>query len=233
MPDQTMTAVVEFQIRPENASMPEWLEVWDLRGEDARAAEPETIAYGTAVNLEDSNSVLVFERYRNGRQSLDQHIARPSHAALTQTMGDRKMTRRRVMSMLFDDVPGFGWWRRDEALDQEGVVLYLVGMRFRTPAVRDQFIEFTAGHAEYCWREEPETLIYSAGVASRDADREVDLKRGDLVFVMACTDMAAVQKHSEDPNHLALGPKRAELGIERTSTFTRGYRSTGNGFLWR
>lgn len=233
----SMTAVVEFQIRPENASMEEWLAVWQHRGEDARVGEPETRAYGTAVNVDDASNVLVFERYAHGDESLRKHTEREAHHALKATMGSRKMTKRRVMSTRFVDVPDYGWWGRPNAPDGlasgAGIALILLGMRFPNVSTRERFVRMTQAHAEYCWEAEPQTLIYSGGVATSDADREVDIKANDLVFVMACADDAAAVKHAEDPNHLALGAKFADEGIQMERTFMRTYRSTGHGFLWR
>jgi hypothetical protein len=88
-------------------------------------------------------------------------------------------------------------------------------------------------HAEYCWIEEPDTLIYSGGIATADADRELDIKAGDLIFLMGTTDMAAMEKHRDDPKHLALGPKFSELGINVEGTFLRTYETTGDGYLWK
>ncbi len=86
-------------------------------------------------------------------------------------------------------------------------------------------------HAEYCWNEEPDTLIYSMGIAGQDADRGPDIKQGDLIFMMACTDMAAVEKHRLDPHHLTLGQRIIDAGVEVTPTFRKMYRTTGRGFL--
>ncbi|MCZ6853857.1 MAG: hypothetical protein O7G86_08050, partial [Gammaproteobacteria bacterium] len=187
--DQPMTAIVEYQIRSENTTMDEWLAEWDKRAEDARVGEPETTAYASAINLENALNVLVFERYAKGNSSLGLHADRPAHNTLIEVMGERRMTKRRVMSTRFSDVPDFGWWGRPECHDGngEGIVLVILGLRFAD--------------------DEPDTLIYSGGLARSDADRELDIKEGDLIFVMGCTDMAAVEKHRDDPNHLALGAK--------------------------
>ncbi|SVA23608.1 uncharacterized protein METZ01_LOCUS76462, partial [marine metagenome] len=56
--------------------MREWLVEWNKRALDARDGEPETIAYAAAVNVEDENGVLIFERYANGEQSLKTHSDR-------------------------------------------------------------------------------------------------------------------------------------------------------------
>ena len=51
--NRPMTAVVEFQIRPENTTMEEWLDEWQKRAEDALECEPETTAYEACINEED------------------------------------------------------------------------------------------------------------------------------------------------------------------------------------
>ena len=236
MSDAPMTALVEFQIRPENINMDGWLDIWDTRARDAWQGEPETSAYAAAVNLEDERNVLVFERYAHGDRSITTHGARPAHAELTRTMGERNVTKRRVLTARFDDIADYGWWARpdrDGGGGADGAIVVVLGMRFADEAMRTAFVEVSGGHADYCWREEPDTLVYSGGLASRDADREIDLKTGDLVFVMVTTDMAAAEKHANDPNHLALGEQFEERGIKMEQLFLRTYRATGNGYFWR
>ena len=233
--DRSMTALVEYQIRAENTSMPQWLEVWSRRADDALLGEPETGAYAAAVNVEEPSHVLVFERYDKGRSSVKAHVERPAHKALTDDMGARNMTRRRVLSASFYDVPEFGWWSRpaQTAGTAEGAVIVVLGFRFPNDALRDAYLELSGEHASYCWAQEPDTLIYSCGIAAADADRELDLLQGDMVFVMACTDMQAVDKHANDPRHLALGPKFEALGLQLEPTFMRTYATSGKGYLWR
>ena len=140
------------------------------------------------------------------------------------------------MSTKFDDVKNYGWWSRKDhvnLMNERDVILTVLGMRFETAEQRDQFIDLSQVHAQYCWDEEPDTLIYSGGIATSDADREIDLRKGDLVFVMACTDLAAFEKHRDDPNHLALGEKFSQAGINIESSFMRTYRTTGHGYLWK
>lgn len=236
MSDRPMTTIVEFQIRPESNSMDEWLAEWDLRARDAYEGEPETSAYAAAVNLENELNVLVYERYDHGQKSLDIHTARPAHAALMAAFGERNMTKRLVMVTQFEDIPDYGWWARPDRADAStatGNILVVLGMRFATTQMRDDFVGLSSQHAQYCWNEEPDTLVYSAGLAMADAERDLDVKAGDVIFVMGCTDIAAMEKHRDDPNHLALGAKFAEQGIEMEVPFTFSYRTAGNGFLWR
>ncbi len=235
MTNESMTALVEFQIRPETTSLTDWLEVWNKRAEDARDGEPETTAYAASVNVENELNVLVYERYQNGSSSLKAHSERPAHAALMETMGAANMTKRRVMSTRFVDLPDYGWWGRPgsgSASTDTGCMLIVVGLRLETDAL-EAFIRLSAEHADYCRDNEPDTLIYSGGIAAADADREIDVKKGDLIFVMGTTDEAARQRHAEDPKHLVLGPRMSAKGVEPVVTFRRTYRTTGNGFLWR
>lgn len=186
MSDASMTTMVEYQIRAENTSMDAWLDEWEKRAEDALHGEPETSAYAAAINVEDETNVLVFERYEQGDRSLKFHMDRHAHTTLIETMGERRMTKRRVMSARYPDVPDYGWWSRHTTADpgREGAIIVILGLRFADDAKRAAFIELSSGHAAYCWESEPDTLIYSGGIAAADADRELDLKAGDLVFVM-------------------------------------------------
>jgi hypothetical protein len=106
-------------------------------------------------------------------------------------------------------------------------------MRFDTKTMRDEFVALGQEHAAWCLENEPDTLIYSGGLARQDADRELDLLSGDLVFVMGCTDMRATLAHRDAPEHVALGERITASGIRLTNTFARTYETCGNGFLWR
>ena len=107
-----LTALIEFEVRTTNTSVEEWLDVWRERGKDALSGEPETSAYEAAVSIQNPGQVLVFERYTHGQSSIDTHINREAHVTLTETMGSRNMTKRRVMSNLFTDINDYGWWCR-------------------------------------------------------------------------------------------------------------------------
>lgn len=123
----------------------------------------------------------------------------------------------------FSDIPDYGWWMRPERADvmtDADVILMLLGMSFTDPAARDQFIKLSAVHADYCLNAEPDTLVYSGGLSRTDATFGIS-QEADLIFVMACTDMAAVEKHRDDPNHLALAPVFAEAGVTPKLAFTR------------
>ncbi|MFT7649812.1 MAG: quinol monooxygenase YgiN [Candidatus Poriferisodalaceae bacterium] len=226
--------MVEFQIRPEAATTEEWLAEWGVRALDALHGEPETGTYASALNEDDDNQVLVFERYQHGDRSLEAHMARPAHDVLTDTMGERRMTKRRVMTSRFHELPDYGWWSRPGTdPSPAGAVVRFTGFHFDTDAQRDTFIERTREHAAYCWNNEPGTLVYSGGIAISDADREIDQQSGDLVFVAVYTDVAAADTHNDDPRHVALGEDLARDGVMSAPAFRRSYITTGHGYLWK
>ena len=230
----SMTAMVEYEVRSQTTHVDEWLMEWNKRAQDAHDEEPETSAYAAAINVDAPNQVLVFERYDHGLQSLEKHVTRPAHATLIDTMGARNMTRRRVMSTRFVDIPDFGWWARSERSGQmAGAIIVILGFRFASTTERQAYQEVMAEFIAYCRANEPDTLIYSGGLAVSDADRELELGAGDMVFVTACVDGKALQQHADDPEHLALSEKMNAVGIDLVPTFMRTYRTTGDGYLWR
>jgi quinol monooxygenase YgiN len=232
--DSPLTALVEYQVRTETTTVNDWLDVWQERGQDALVGEPDTSAYEAALSQQDESHVLVFERYAQGQSGIDAHAARPAHAMLMQTMGERSMTRRRVMSNLFADIEGYGWWDRataDNTMSEAGIAITLIGTRFKDAAMKQRYIEVTGEHAEYCREAEPGTLIYSGGLALRDSDRGPDVKTGDMLFVAAFANEQAAIRHRDDPRHVALQPVLNE--IERERTFLLSYQSSGKGYLWR
>lgn len=228
-----MTALVEYQIRPENCSMQQWLDVWNARADDAQAGEPETQSYATAVNLEDPNNVLVFERYSKGNSSVTKHIDRQAHADLIETMGERNMTKRQLMGAGFNDIPGFGFWSRPGALPTADSRLTLLGLRFTQPQMQQRWIEMVGEHAEYCGHQELPTLIYAAGIAKADSKREIEVQAGDLMVAMLSADEQGIDVHQNDERHLALQAAFANEGIERDLLFVRRYQVSGNGYWWR
>ena len=231
-----ITVVVEFEVQTETTSRDEWLAAWQGRADDAFEHEPFAPAYEAAVSVEDESRVLVFERYENGDAGLQAHMERPAHRELGELMGARRMIKRRVLANIADDAPNYGWWARPEHASPARLAdhpLTLLCMRFGNDAQRDRFIELSGEHARYCLTAEPDTLVYSGAVARDDLESTSPLAAGDLVFIMVCTDDAAVEKHATDPNHLALGEKLSAAGVEIESAVAYQYRTTGLGFLWR
>ena len=231
-PNAPMTALVEYQVRTDETTVGDWLDEWQKRAQDALEAEPETTTYAAAASLEDESSLFFYEHYENGRAGLKFHMERPSHSVLNETMGARRMTKSRVMGTGFFDLPDFGFRGRGGiTLIQRDAIFVFSGLRFADDSHKSDFISRSREYADYCLAEEPDTLIYSAGLAGQDADRGPDIKKGDLIFIMACTDMAAVEKHHQDPRHRALGQHLIDTGARMTTTFQKMYRTTGHGFL--
>ena len=200
--DRPITVVVEFEVQTETTSRDEWLAAWQERADDAFAHEPFAPAYEAAVSVEDASRVLVFERYENGDAGLQAHMERPAHRELGELMGARRMIKSRVLANIADDIPNYGWWARPEHASPAHLAdhpLTLLCMRFGNDAQRDRFIELSGEHARYCLTAEPDTLVYSGAIARDDLESTSPLAAGDLVFVMVCTDDAAVEKHATDP----------------------------------
>ncbi len=229
-----LTALIAYEIRKDSCSMNEWLDVWRERAVDAFEGEPETCTYEAAVSPEHPEQVMVFERYSGGQASVDAHTSRAAHTRLMQTMSERNMTRRRVMSNVFSDIDHYGWWSRDNGggpMQTENVIMTIIGTRFADESAKQAYIDVTRAHADYCREAEPDTLIYNGCLALRDSDRGPDIKAGDLIFIAAFRDQAAASKHSEDPRHIALQPLLAEIPRERQFALT--YLTSGKGFLWK
>ena len=232
--DQPMTAIVEFRIPADEMSMADWLSLWTGRADDARDGEPETSAYEAAVSIDNGADVLVFERYRHGDPSLLLHMERPSHAALARSLGEHKVSMSRTLIAKFVDLPDFGWWsrpERDPIFTEPGAVMIVIGMNFSDDNAKDAFVRLSAQHAAYCWDAEPDTLVYSAGRSVADANYGIDVE-ADLIFVMCYTNMAAAEKHREDPRHIALGEQLEKNGIAPPVAFSRLYTTSGCGYLW-
>ena len=66
-PNAPLTALVEYQIRSDETTMDDWLNVWQTRAQDALEAEPGTTTYAAAVSLEDESCLFFYEHYDNGR----------------------------------------------------------------------------------------------------------------------------------------------------------------------
>jgi hypothetical protein len=223
MSERPITAIVEYQVGEEGATLDEWLQDWAKRADDARIGEPETLAYEAAVSLEDESKVLVFARYQHGPSSLKTHMEQTAHV---------------VMNASFTDLRDYGWWRRANREHSEdgktsGETLLVIAVwRVAEPAMKEPFLELARSHARFCWENEPDTLTYGGGIATQDFDR-VDIVRGDLVFVIECSDMEALDKHVNCPEHVEMGEKMVAAGIQVAPSYRQLYRTTGLGFMSR
>ena len=237
MDNKTPTTVfAEFEVDTSTTNRDEWLVAWQDRADDAYEHEPMTTAYEAVVSVEDESRILVFERYENGDDGLQIHMERPSHKELGELMGARRMIKQRVVANIADDIPNYGWWSRQER-DSPAYLpdcpFIVVSLRFASTPDRDRFIELSEEHARYCLTAEPDTLLYSGAIAREDLEPSSPLLAGDLVFVMACSDDSAVERHAADPNHVTLGEKLKSAGVKIENAQTWQYRTTGRGFLWR
>ena len=111
----SLHCVVQYLLRsPLLPRRDEWLSVWHQRGVDAERGEPGTTGYVACTDLEEPSHVMIWERYTEPA-ALEAHTSRKAHAKLMDDMGSRNMTKRIVFGGLsFTDVPGVGYWGRDE-----------------------------------------------------------------------------------------------------------------------
>ena len=231
--DPLHTQMFEYEIAAETISKQAWLQNWSERTQDALGAEPGLQACAAMGSLDCDEQVVIFERLENGTAARETLAERPDHAALRQRMGQTDMTRSRVRSLRFVDLPDYGWWRRPERHDKRfaaGVAVTLIATRFADDNSRQTYLRLTRDHARYCYLKESGTLIYSAGEACVDSERALGVQSGDLLFVAAFADDASAEKHRVDLAHVKLQEKL--VNVPRTRVFVRSYVTTGYGFLW-
>lgn len=226
-PNAPMTALVEYQVRTDEATVSEWLNEWQKRAQDAFESEPKTTTYASAFSFEDESRLFFFEHYENGWAGLKAHLERPSHAALNGIMSARRMTKRKVMGTGFFDLPNFGWRGRNGGeVISDRVLFDISGLRFGCDASKSEGIRLLHEYLARDVAQETEILMVSGGVTTRDADRCADIKRGDLILAMASFNSEAMEAHI-----LQLGERLIDAGIEVTPSFKKKYRTTGHGFL--
>ncbi len=230
-----MIVIVEYTIRQENTTTAEWLNEWSLRAGDALEAEPETSSYAAGINREEKYNVVVFERYEHGTSSLEFHMKRPSHQKLGEVMAAREMTRRRVLSVSYHEIPGIGWWQpRTPVTESHGeVTLTIQGLRLENAGDRDEYLAWLEklSYADEC--ADAGILVLGAGTAIADADRGIEVCRGDLavVTVMPVDSGKRQQQLGEILLSSASGNKPS--GVKPAATFRRSYQISQAGFLWR
>jgi len=232
-----MSCIVEYNIRKENTTMEKWLEMWKPRAVDARDGEPETSAYAACINTNNPERVLVFERYDHGMASIKLHSEREAHKTLIQTMFEKNVTKYQALpGLLFYDIPGYGWWSRPgkQRKDKDTILIVTV-LRFEQPWMLDKYIQITTEFNKYVWENEPDTLIYSGGIATTDVKKgDYEIKKGDFISIFECTDQAALQKHADDPEHRDRLPTQFNrAGVKIKGVTQMYYRTTGIGFMNR
>ena len=203
------TTITEYRIDPGSST-----------SEVFRARKDYDWAREIAVSDEDNSHVVVYEKRDSKSISPDPSLP---HASTTHLL----------TQVTLIEIEGFGWWTRDQENPQQRELnLSLTGLRFPDESNKERFLEHSQAHADYCWNAEPDTLIYSAGNVRDCINGDLDIEPGDLVFIMGCTDQSAVEKHLNDPKHVALGYDLYDAGVALTPTFSRTYRTTGEGFYF-
>lgn len=232
LPKGPFTAFAGMEVREETTKAEEWLDAWGVRADDALLHEPETSPYGGNVSLTDKNEVLVFERYNAGAPSLKFHMKRQSHEMMNDFMIKKRMTKRSLFGFTGEDT--FGWTRTQRpSAPEKGTLVFVNVWRFGSEKQIEEFKALQAVHAKYCWDNEPDTLTYYGGVVTGPSARGPKVQKGDIFFVMECTNGEAAKKHIYDPVHVALGKKFQETGIVMESIWEPVYRNSGRGFMYK
>jgi hypothetical protein len=213
------TILTEYEI--DTDSINQWLEHWRSRTLVALNSEKQISAHESALSDENERSVLTYERHTAGSSAARPYQPAPAPGQI------------RTMQIECHDIPAFGWWARDTTKTQQNQLnLSMTCLRFSDSEHREGFIKLSQNHAAYCWEAETDTLIYSAGIVASYGESDLDIESGDIIFIMGCTDEAAVQKHLEDPKHVALGYELYDAGVRLTPTFSKSYKTYGDGFFY-
>ncbi len=214
------TILTEYQVDP--ASIDKWLGHWRSSALDALNSATLVSAHEAALSDENDSSLLIYERHTAGSST-----PRPYQPASANGQVS-------AMQIECHDIDGFGWWSRNLVGPQQGHLnLSMTCLRFPDEGHRQGFIKLSQNHATYCWVAEPDTLIYSAGIVTNYSESELDIKSGDIIFIMGCTDQTAVQKHLEDSKHVALGYELYDAGVRLAPTFSKSYKTYGDGFFYK
>ncbi len=218
--NKSITSVTEYRLDPESSSSSTLRSSGGYGALHELQVETQDWAREFAVSDEDSAHIMVYEKGNLECSSTRTELPLVSAAHL-------------LMHATLFDIEGFGWWSRDlENPQRRQLSLSLTGLRFPDESNKDRFLELSKEHAAYCWNAEPDTLIYSAGIVTDCIGGDIDIELGDLIFVMGCTDENAVEKHLNDPKHIALGYQLHDAGVKLMPTFSRTYRTTGDGFFF-
>ena len=171
---------------------------------------------------ENDSSLLIYERHIAGSSTTRPYQPASANGQVS------------AMQIECHDIVGFGWWSRNLIGSQQAQLnLSMMCIRFPDEGHLQGFIKLSQNHAAYCWEAEPDTVIYSAGIVTSYSESDLDIESGDIIFIMGCTDEAAVQKHLEDPKHVALGYQLYDADIRLTPTLTKSYKTCGDGFFYK
>jgi len=214
------TILTEYQVDP--ASRNEWLDHWRSSTLDAIDSATHVSAQEAALSDENDSSLLIYERHIAGSSTTRPYQPASANGQVS------------AMQIECHDIVGFGWWSRNLIGSQQAQLnLSMMCIRFPDEGHLQGFIKLSQNHAAYCWEAEPDTVIYSAGIVTSYSESDLDIESGDIIFIMGCTDEAAVQKHLEDPKHVALGYQLYDADIRLTPTLTKSYRTCGDGFFYK
>ena len=202
--------------------------------------EPETSGYGGCLPLDENNAhstagkaVMVWERYTNGRASLDSHSNREAHTTFVkESLKNRLAKRMQIVGLAAQDT--FGFTRPNHPVvtaGSSGPVLRVQVFRFGSENDRDKFISILNDYCIYRYDNEPDCLAAYGGIVVADCPRGPPVKKGDVLFALEFTSEEADKRSESTPAHQEMVKKQQDAGIARERVFTSSYRVTPTGFM--
>lgn len=232
MSTTAMIIAVEFEVRKESTTTAEWIRTWGVRATDAFDHEPKTTAYEVAIAIDDSNKVLVFERYEGGDASLHQHMHRPAHETLVEKMQSERMTKRRPWIAMGYEVDDFGWRFSEEGktgIKGEGIVIDITALRCSDQsALIDRACR---PQADFTLSNDTGLLLYGMSKVSTGDQKDFDLQAGDLILSRVYTDLLAHE--SDISSEMSADTYETIKQVGGQLIFSRAYVSAGAGFVWK
>lgn len=251
LPAGSFTGLAGYEVRDEVTTALGWLKTWGLRAADAREYEPLTSAQIGCVSLKNPNEVLIYERYTRGQKSVQEHFARPAHKVMEEVLTEKKLTRKRLVAgILGEDL--WGWVRSPEerslaqlksaeAPGPKGTLLFLNVRRFGSEKQLEDWVKLMKDQFQYCWEHEPDTLCYYGGRILKPGERGAPVQKGDMFFVMECSNGAAMKKHSDAPAPYGANMMKTYESTTKADPNAKGityetilevtYRTTDAGFM--
>ena len=239
------TVLVEAKIGAGAARVEKFLSTLDESAAKAKASEPRTLAYFAAQSGEDSHELLVFQKRMEKsiprRLRLSKKRKLPSSSLVNKLVGKKKNEKNEkngkeedlMPPVHFRDVQGFGFWNRPGMHANADAVFCWSVSRFQETWMRDRWLEITKPFAQWCFDNEPDTIMYSGGIALSD-NSHYNIRKGDLIFVNLYTCAEAKQAHDRSQQHKDLVTSFKAHGLKYTySAKMYGLTPTPHGFLWR
>ena len=235
------TVLVEAKVGSGDCRKNQFFSSLDQSVEQAKRVDLSTKSYFAAQSGEAPEELVVFHKtidpnpnpnpnWNRKRLRLSKKRKLQAASKINKIFGSKKADR--VMPAVhFRDVDGFGFWNRGDVIpSRDGVFCWSVS-RFKDDWMREKWLALTQPFAEWCKVNEPDTLIYSGGIALHD-NSYYNIRKGDLIFVNLYTCAEAKETHDRSTKHMELIKSFKDHGLEYTYS-SKMYGLTLHGFLWR